>query len=83
MTREDILEKLREILCTVLKRDRNEANAYTEASLLTTDLGLDSIGMLYTVISIEELFGVRFDDVGFSDFTSVKDVVDYIERKLP
>ena len=82
MTRNEIVEKLRDILCTVLKRDRSEAETYSEKSSLTTDLGLDSIGMLYTVISIEELLDIRFDDVGFSDFSTVKDVVDYIERKL-
>lgn len=82
MTRNEILEKLRDILCTILKRDRKDAENYTEDSSLLTDLRLDSIGMLYTVISIEELFDIRFDDVGFADFSTVKDVIDYIERKI-
>ncbi len=38
--------------------------------------------MLYMVIAIEEEFGIRFDDVGASDFVLLSDVVDYIEEKL-
>ena len=34
------------------------------------------------VIAIEEEFGIRFDDVGASDFVLLSDVVDYIEEKL-
>ena len=40
------------------------------------------ITMLYIVIAVEEFFGVQFDDVGFGDFKLVKDVIDYIEKKL-
>ena len=34
--------------------------------------------MLYTVIGIEEMFGIRFENVGFDDFRTVGDVIDYI-----
>ena len=45
-------------------------------------LGLSSVGVLYVVIGIEEMFGIRFDDVGFSDFETLRDVIDYIEKKV-
>ena len=39
------------------------------------------MGVLYIAIGIEESFGIRFDDVGFGDFKTVGDVIDYIEKK--
>ena len=54
----------------------------TEDSDLNTDLGLSSVGILYIVIAIEEMFNIRMDDVSFGDFKTVRDVADYIEKKL-
>ena len=34
------------------------------------------------VIAIEEVFSIRFDNVGMSDFETLGDVVDYIEKKI-
>jgi acyl carrier protein len=53
-----------------------------ESANLADDLGLSSVGVLYIVIGIEEMFGIRFDDVGFSDFETLRDVIDYIEKKV-
>lgn len=52
-----------------------------EDSHLVNDLGLNSVGVLYIVIAIEEFFGVEFENVGFGDFATIGDVVDYIEHK--
>ena len=62
--------------------DSLDMNTVTEDSNLVTDLGLNSVGILYVVIGIEEFFGIRFDDVTFGDFNTVKDVIDYIEKKV-
>ena len=53
-----------------------------ESANLAGDLGLSSVGVLYVVIGIEEMFGIRFDDVGFSDFETLSDVIDYIAKKV-
>ncbi len=79
MKREEIIEKLREILAAA---GDGTVPAVSEKSNLATDLGLSSVSMLYMVIAIEEEFGIRFDDVGASDFVLLSDVVDYIEGKL-
>ena len=79
MKREEIIEKLREILAAA---GDGTVPAVSEESNLSTDLGLSSVSMLYMVIAIEEEFGIRFDDVGASDFVLLSDVVDYIEEKL-
>ncbi len=52
-----------------------------EGSNLVNDLGLSSVGVLYIVIAIEEFFGIEFENVGFGDFATIGDVVDYIEQK--
>ena len=82
MTRNEIIEQLKAILISADARNAEAAAACTEQSRLTTDLGLTSVGMLYLVIAIEESFGIRFDNVGMSDFVLLSDVVDYIEGKL-
>lgn len=59
-----------------------DAATLTEGASLTRDVGLSSVGVLYVVIAIEEMFGVRFEGVGFGDFKTVGDVIDYIEAAL-
>ena len=81
MERTDIIEKLTEVLQMAMG-DSLDMNTVTEDSNLVTDLGLNSVGILYVVIGIEEFFGIRFDDVTFGDFNTVKDVIDYIEKKV-
>ena len=57
------------------------AEACGEDAVLTTDLGLSSVGMLYLVIAIEESFGILFENVTMGDFVTLRDVVDYLEEK--
>ena len=83
MTRTEIAEKLQEVLQMAMgERAKELLKTATEDSCLTTDLGLNSVGILYVVIAIEEFFSIQFDDVGFGDFKTVGDVLDYIEEKI-
>ena len=82
MTRQEIMDKLREILTMLGSCDEEKIQSCTEDTNLQTDLGLASVGMLYVVIAIEETFDIRFEDAAFGDFSTVKDVLDYIEAKL-
>ena len=52
----------------------------SEEDRLNEDLGLNSVGILYVVVAIEEFFDIQFQGVGFGDFKTVKDVIDYIEQ---
>ena len=81
MSRNDIFVKLTDIMNMAMQSDL-DATKFREDASLVNDLGLSSVGILYIVIAIEEFFGICFDDVGFSDFKTIKDVVDYIEKKL-
>ncbi len=81
MTRSEIIDKLKEVM-VMATGDEALLEKCTEESSLTGDLCLNSVGILFIVIAIEEYFNMRFDDVGFGDFKTIKDVIDYIEKKV-
>ena len=81
MNRQEIRTKLCEIMKLAMPQLEISEETMNESANLASDLGLSSVGLLYVVIGIEETFGIRFDDVGFSDFETLGRVVDYIERK--
>ena len=81
MTENEILEKLKEIFRTALPDRADIMESVTLDSDLRTQVGLNTIGMICMVIMIEETFSVQFDDVGFNDFVTVRDVVDYIRSR--
>ena len=83
LTREDIIEELKSILLSADDKNADVVATCTEDSVLSTDLGLSSVAMLYMVIAIEEEFQMRFDNVGAADFQTLGDVVDYLEARLP
>ncbi len=82
MSRNEIFEKLNEVINMVMPTLDVAETQITEDSNLVNDIGLSSVGILYVVIAIEEFFGIRFDDVGFADFETIGDVIDYIEKKI-
>ena len=81
LTREEIKENLKNIMISADSKNAAALENFNEEANLFSDLGLTSIGMLYMVIAIEETFGIRFDNVGMNDFTTLGSVVDYIEAK--
>ena len=82
MNRNEIIEKLKDVLKMAMGESAEPfLEKCDENANLTTDLGLNSVGILYVVIAIEEFFSIQFDDVGFNDFQTVGDVINYIEAK--
>lgn len=81
MTREEILDKLKLILKHTMPDAEDLIGKMSESSDLHTDIGLNSVGMLYIVIAIEEMFNIEFDCVEFKDFNTVADVIDYIAER--
>lgn len=82
LTRDQIIEKLKDIIVSADPGLKEKTGFVCEDTRIMQDLGLSSIGMLYIAIAIEEEFGIRFDNVGISDFVTVRSIVDYIEEKL-
>ena len=82
MSRSEIKEKLNDVMRMATPSSEVDFDSLPETATLTSDVGLSSVGILYIVIAIEEFFGIRFDDVGFADFKTIGDVIDYIGKKM-
>ncbi len=81
MSRIEILEKLKEVFSLITGSSQADIQI-TEESRLIEDIGLNSVGILYLVVGIEEMFGVRFQNIGIADFKTISSVIDYIEGKI-
>ena len=77
--REEILSKVKNIISEKLGVDETQV---TEEAKLIDDLGADSLDLVDLVMDFESEFGVKVDDADLEKISTVKDVVDYIEKKL-
>ena len=82
LSRAEIYEKLKEILLFADNKNQAVIEKCDESTKLVTDLGFNSVSVLYMVIAIEESFGIVFDNVSMNDFDTIGDVVSYIEARL-
>lgn len=80
MNREEIMSGLKSILRTIEGHDDKVIDAATESTGLKNELGLNSIGMLYIMITIEEKFEISFENSHIEDFKTLGDVINYIEE---
>lgn len=82
LSRNEIFDKLKDILIFADEKNRDIIENCTEDTKLATELGFNSVSVLYMVIAIEESFGIVFDNVTTGDFETIGDVITYIEGKL-
>ena len=76
---EEILEALRNHLSG---RGFDSSKITPEAHLMR-DLDLDSLDTVEMTLGIEERFGVEIADEELEDVTTISDVIDVINKKLP
>ena len=69
-------EKFVEVLVDELQIDRDDITMEAE---LTNDLGINSIELADLVMICEEKFDIEFNDEDIRKFTTVGDVVNYLE----
>jgi acyl carrier protein len=76
MEDKDMLEKVIEILSefTALEKDK-----ITEESALIADLGLNSLDVINVVVAFEEEFDIDIPDKDIKSFSTVGDIVKYLE----
>lgn len=74
------MERLVDVFVRVFE-DEVQADAIRPESKLVDDLGLNSIGMLYMAMELENEFGIKFSNEDFAGLTTVGDVVARVERK--
>ena len=79
MSREEILEKVRELIADKLGVDKDEV---TEEASLVDDLGADSLDLVDLVMVFEEEFDVKIEDDELENIKTVKDVVEGIMSKM-
>ena len=70
-----VFEKLKEIFGRVMPQC--DPSTITMDSVLTTDLGVDSLNMMLLAITVEDEFKIRFSSD--AKLETVKDIVDYVE----
>lgn len=81
MSEQEILEKLNEIF-EAINGEKLPADQLKKEIRLKEDLGINSIGLIYFVVGIEEAFGIKMDNVAFNTFATLGDVVSFIKEKL-
>jgi acyl carrier protein len=74
----DMLEKVIGILSefTALEKDK-----ITEESALIADLGLNSLDVINVVVAFEEEFDIDIPDKAIKSFSTVGDIVKYLEMQ--
>lgn len=76
MDREDILQKVIEIMTDQISIDADEIDEHTS---LENDLEVDSLDLLQIVTAIEDEFNITIEDEAFGTVKTVGDAVTYIE----
>lgn len=74
-------ERLLAVFNTVFEDEINTEAITLEANLFE-DIGINSVGMLYMALALEEEFGIKFTNDDFPNIKTVQNVVDLIESKL-
>ena len=74
-------ERVVKVFRTVFE-DEVDVSVLTPESHLREDAGINSIGMLYMAMALEEEFGIHFTNDDFPNLQTVQDVLDCIQAKL-
>ena len=82
MSREEILEKLREIAVKMDERYADTISAADEDTELLRDLGFSSIQMLFLAVLLEETFQIRLRQLNELHLVTLGDVIDLVERHI-
>ncbi|MGH9805194.1 MAG: acyl carrier protein [Candidatus Acidiferrales bacterium] len=73
-----VREKVKQIIIEQLGVDEAEV---TETASFVDDLGADSLDTVELVMALEEAFGIEIPDEDAEKIATVKDAIEYIEKK--
>ena len=76
----DTLTRLIKVFNAVFE-DTVEADSITPEASLREDIGINSIGLLYMALALEEEFGIKFKNEDFAGIQTVADVITIVESK--
>ncbi len=74
-----MIEKIIELLA---KQFRIDASTISEETNIVEDLGADSLEIVDMLMALEENFGITVSDEEALTLKTVKDVAEFIERKI-
>ncbi len=77
----DTFNRLISIFSSVFEDDI-DLNTVTVDSDLYNDIGINSIGLLYMAMAIEEEFNIKFVNDDFAEIKTISDVIKIIEKKV-
>ena len=77
----NVFETLKEVFESVFEGEISTENL-SPASNLREDVGINSIGMLYMAMALEEQYSIKFNNDDFLKIATVGDVIECIEGKL-
>ncbi len=80
MTRNEILEKTVKIVCDCLPELADRG--LTEATVINTDTGVDSMGFTLIICRIEAAFDIKIPDRRWRRLQTLGDVVTEIEKRI-
>ena len=75
MTREEVLDRIREHLATELEVDRDRIDASTR---FREDLEADSLDLVELVVELEDSYGVRIPDEEAAKILTVGQAADFV-----
>ncbi|MCM8785360.1 MAG: acyl carrier protein [Candidatus Omnitrophica bacterium] len=78
MNREEIAKIIKDIVVEKLGVNPSEV---TEEAAFVEDLGADSLDTVELVMDFEEKFGLEIPDEDAEKIKTIKDAIDYIEKK--
>ena len=81
MTRQEILQKTRTVIydCFPYMKDVE----LREDTVINTETAIDSMGFVLIICKLESLFDVRIPERQWKKLSTLGDVVDAIEKRLP
>lgn len=79
MTREEIFEKVKDIIVEYLGVDES---AVTEDASFRDDLEADSLDLVELIMAFEDEFGGEISDEEAQEITTVGEAVDYLEQHI-
>ncbi|MBQ2061363.1 MAG: acyl carrier protein [Oscillospiraceae bacterium] len=81
MTRQEILDKTRAVIYDCFPDMMG--TELQEDSVINTETAIDSMGFVLIICKLEALFDVRIPERQWKKLSTLGDVVDAIEKRLP
>lgn len=77
MSDKEVFDKLINIFNIVINRSVDVSKINIDSKIVE-DLGVNSIGLIYLAVAVEEEFDVDMSKASLESFKTIKDVINYI-----